>query len=55
MTARRKKREQMKPRSAAFEAIHSAATGLHKTKVIDKTIMREFDKTCLMPISKYKR
>lgn len=30
-------------RSNAFEAIHSAAKGLHKAGVIEKTTMREFD------------
>jgi putative transcriptional regulator len=34
-------------KSDAFEAIHSAATGLHKVGGIDKTTMREFDKSCL--------
>ncbi len=30
-------------RSDAFEAIHSAAKGLHKVGAIDKATMREFD------------
>lgn len=34
-------------KSDAFEAIHSAAAGLHSVGVIDKTTMREFDGTCL--------
>ncbi|MBS4096179.1 MAG: DNA-binding transcriptional regulator [Sulfuricella sp.] len=34
-------------KSDAFEAIHSAAQGLHRAGVIDKTTMREFDATCL--------
>ncbi len=36
-----------KPRSDAFEAIHSAARGLHRVGTIDKTTMREYDKLCL--------
>jgi len=43
----------MKPRSAAFEAIHSAASGLHKVGVIGKETMREFDAECLMPVPEY--
>lgn len=52
MTA--KTNAKMKPRSAAFEAIHSAASGLHKVGAIDKTTMREFDEACLMPVPEYK-
>ena len=36
-----------KPKSDAFSAIHSAAKGLHKVKVISKTTMREYDDLCL--------
>jgi putative transcriptional regulator len=36
-----------KYKSDAFEAIHSAAQGLHRAGTIDKTTMREFDATCL--------
>lgn len=42
-----------RPRSSAFEAIHSAATGLHKVGAIDKKTMREFDEACLMPVPTY--
>lgn len=34
-------------KSDAFEAIHSAATGLYKAGSIDKETMREFDESCL--------
>lgn len=37
----------IKTKSDAFEAIHSAATGLHKVGAIDKATMREFDSLCL--------
>lgn len=36
-----------KPKNDAFEAIHSAASGLHAAGIIDKTTMREFDAACL--------
>lgn len=32
-----------------FEAIHSAALGLYDAGVIDKTTMKGFDATCLVP------
>jgi len=31
----------------AFEAIHSAASGLRKTGLISKTTMREYDDLCI--------
>lgn len=31
----------------AFEAIHSAARGLHRAGAVDKATMREFDESCL--------
>lgn len=34
-------------RSDASEAIHSAAAGLHRAKVIDKKTMREYDDLCI--------
>ncbi|MDT6960721.1 DNA-binding transcriptional regulator [Cupriavidus sp. SZY C1] len=34
-------------RSDAFEAIHSAAKGLHDARIIDKKTMREFDASCI--------
>jgi putative transcriptional regulator len=35
-----------KYKSDAFEAIHSAAKGLHRAGAIDKVTMREFDESC---------
>ena len=35
-------------KSDAFEAIHSAASGLHEAGVIDKKTMKDFDETCIM-------
>jgi putative transcriptional regulator len=34
-------------KSYAFEAIHSAAQGLHRAGAIDKATMRDFDESCL--------
>lgn len=34
-------------RSDASEAIHSAASGLHRARVIDKKTMREYDDLCI--------
>lgn len=34
-------------KSDAFEAIHSAAQGLHRAGTIDKATLRSFDVTCL--------
>ena len=34
-------------KSDAFEAIHSAASAMHRVGAIDKTTMREFDAACL--------
>jgi putative transcriptional regulator len=34
-------------KSDAFEAIHSAAQGLHRAGAIDKATMRDFDESCL--------
>lgn len=48
-----KKAVQAKPKSDAFEAIHSAVAGLHKAGMIDQTTMREFDESCLVPVPKY--
>lgn len=36
--------------SAALAAIHEAAEGLHRARIIDSTTMREFDEDCLTPI-----
>jgi len=35
-------------KSSAFEAIHSAASGLHRAGGIDKATMRDFDESCLL-------
>jgi len=34
-------------KSDAFEAIYSAAQGLHRAGTIDKATMRDFDQSCL--------
>lgn len=34
-------------KSEAFDAIHSAARGLHRVGAIDKATMREFDACCV--------
>jgi len=34
-------------KSDASEAIHSAASGLHRAKVINKKTMREYDELCI--------
>lgn len=34
-------------RSDAMAAIHDAAAGLHKARVIDKQTMRQFDELCI--------
>ncbi len=38
---------QPKFKSTAFEAIHSAASGMLRAGTIDKTTMRRFDISCL--------
>jgi len=40
-------------KSDAFEAIHSAASGLYDLKVIDKQTMREFDEACIEEAPKF--
>ena len=37
-----------KPKNDAFEAIHSAAEGLHRAGIVDQATMREYDKLCLL-------
>ena len=37
-------------KSDAFEAIHSAAEGMHRAGTIDKATMRHFDETCLAEV-----
>ncbi|HET7548897.1 MAG TPA: DNA-binding transcriptional regulator [Usitatibacter sp.] len=36
-------------KSGAFEAIHSAAAGLHRAGAIDKATMKEYEELCLKP------
>lgn len=36
--------------SPAFEAIHSAAEGLHRTGAISLETLRSFDESCLAPV-----
>ncbi|MCR9029892.1 DNA-binding transcriptional regulator [Citrobacter amalonaticus] len=38
-------------KSPAFEAIHSAASGLYSVEVIPQETMRYFDKTCLSEVN----
>ena len=40
-------------KSDAFEAIYSAALGLHRAGTIDKATMRDFDATCLSVIPEF--
>lgn len=40
-------RPRSKYKSDAFEAIHSAVSGMYRAGTIDKATMREFDETCL--------
>lgn len=49
---RRKSRAAAPRRSKgdAFEAIHSAAQGLHRAGAISKATMREYDELCLEPV-----
>lgn len=42
-----------KPKSEAFDAIHSAASGLHRAGVIDQKTMRDFDEACLARVPVY--
>jgi putative transcriptional regulator len=40
-------------KSDASEAIHSAASGLHRAKVIDKKTMREYEDLCIEPAPEF--
>lgn len=40
--------KQQKYKSDAFEAIHSAASGLFRAGGIDKRTMRDFDESCMV-------
>ncbi|CAJ0793831.1 hypothetical protein LMG19083_02491 [Ralstonia psammae] len=37
----------------ATAAIHSAASGLHRAKLIDKKTMREYDELCIEPVPEF--
>ena len=39
-----------KTKSKILEAVHETATGLHRAGVIDRVILREFDRLCLPTI-----
>lgn len=39
-----------KAKSDAFQAIHSAASGLHRVGAISKATMREYDDLCMAPV-----
>ena len=41
----------MTAKTNAFSAIHSAAEGLHRVGLINKTTMREYDSLCLEKIN----
>jgi putative transcriptional regulator len=50
----------LKYKSEAFEAVHSAVSGMYRAGTIDKATMREFDESCLaapapMPPRRIKR
>lgn len=36
-----------KPKSKAFEAIHSAVTGMSRAGTVDQETVRQFDQSCL--------
>lgn len=40
-------------KSDATAAIHSAASGLHRAKLIDKKTMREYDELCIEPVPEF--
>ena len=42
-----------KPKSEAFAAIHSAASGLHCAGAIAKTTLREYDALCLDSVPEF--
>lgn len=41
------KKTTKKFKSDAYEAVHSAVSGMHKAGTVDKATMRHFDETCL--------
>ncbi|MHB1529512.1 MAG: helix-turn-helix domain-containing protein [Acidiferrobacteraceae bacterium] len=45
------KRTDKKYRSEAFAAIHETMEALHEVGAVDKQTMREFDATCLTPVT----
>lgn len=40
-------------KSDATAAIHSAASDLHRAKLIDKKTMREYDELCIEPVPEF--
>ncbi|NBB15558.1 helix-turn-helix domain-containing protein [Caulobacter sp. SLTY] len=40
-------------KSEAFEAIHSAVSGMAKAGTISKETLRQFDETCLTPVQRF--
>lgn len=40
-------------KSDATAAIHGAASGLHRAKLIDKKTMREYDELCIEPVPEF--
>ena len=40
-------------KSDAFESIHESATALHRTGVINKSTMRDFDRSCIAPVAAF--
>lgn len=51
MSAKKTKaRVKREAKSDAFEAIHSAASGLHRVGSISKATMREYDELCMAPV-----
>jgi putative transcriptional regulator len=50
MSKRSRAAAQGRSKGDAFEAIHSAAQGLHRAGSITKATMREYDELCLEPV-----
>lgn len=47
------KEPSVRPKSDAFDAIHSAVRGLCRVGAIEAQTMREFDEECLVPVPQY--
>ena len=50
MSRKNRPRAPQRSKDDAFEAIHSAAQGLHRAGAISKATMREYDDLCLGPV-----